>query len=74
MRLRSKGPPVQGHLPVGGRHEPADNVEQRRLAGPVRPDDADNPPRFDPQRDVVECKKPAEADSQVVEGKPLIRC
>src|SRR5215210_8415409 len=58
------------------RVEPADDVEERRLAGAVRADDAERLALTDAERDAVECGQPAEAlrdrpDGQLVlAGRP----
>src|SRR4029434_1697114 len=41
--------PIQRDAPVVGMIEPADHVEQRRLAGPVGPDHRDQIPPIDVQ-------------------------
>ncbi len=48
---------------VGGRHEAG------ALAGPVRPDDAEDPPGGDGPRHVFEGLEAAEADRQVPDGQ-----
>ena len=49
--------------------EPADDVEQRRLARAVRADHPDHLARHDRHRDVVEREDPAEADGDAVHGQ-----
>ncbi len=43
------------------------DVEQRRLAGPVRPDEADDLPVLQVEADVVHRQEPAEADADVTQ-------
>ena len=64
-------PPVQRQRTGLRRDKAADHVEERGLAGPVGPDDADNPPRRNPQRDIVKSSQAAEADSQMMQSEPV---
>src|SRR5262249_55969318 len=56
-----------------GSDEPADRVEQHRLARPVRADHSQDLPGCDIERDVVECDDATEADGQLADGKPGLR-
>jgi hypothetical protein len=51
-----------------------DHVEQRGLAGAVRPDDRDDSPGFTREADIVDGLQAAEADAQAFDGQQgLIR-
>src|SRR5207253_4051139 len=51
------------------RVEPAQAVEERRLAGAVRPDEADDLPLAHVERDAVERDDATEADGEVANGE-----
>jgi len=67
-------PPLEEH-PAGIRAQPAaDQVEERRLAGAVGPDDGVETPTLDPQRDVVDRDHAAEAAGQRVGFQHVSDC
>jgi len=72
MRPRTKRPAVQRDRPRLRRHKPADHIEERRLARPVRPDDPNNPPRRNTKRNIVERKQPTKPNRDVLKKKPLV--
>jgi hypothetical protein len=60
----------RGENAPGGRTvEARQAIEQGRLAGSVRPDQADDLTRLDIERDVVEGDDPAEANSDIPDAE-----
>ena len=70
-RTRAQRAPAPRDVAVVGAHEAADDVEERRLAGAVGPDDADDLAGRDRQRDLLEGRQPAEADRDRVDAQPI---
>ena len=70
VRTRRASAPATRSCPTCGSHEPADDVEQRRLARAVGADHAEHLARLDVQRDAVERGDPAEAHRQLPRREP----
>src|SRR5438067_225037 len=68
-RRAQQAAPVEDDLAVVRPVEPRDQVEDRRLAGAVRPDQPDDLALTDVERDVVDGNDPAEAPRQLLDRK-----
>src|SRR5690606_3828506 len=60
-------PPVEADTTAIGTQRAGDHAEERRLAGPVRPDDAKDLARFDGERNVRHGPEAAEALGEAVD-------
>src|SRR5438067_5097022 len=68
-RRAQQAAPVEDDLAVVRPVEPRDQVEDRRLAGAVRPDQPDDLALTDVERDAVDGNDPAEAPRQLLDRK-----
>ena len=60
---------VEAHAAFGGLHDAGDHVEERRLAGAVRPDHAQHLAGCDLELDIVEDARAADPEADVLEGE-----
>ena len=66
-RAAADRPAVDGDPALDARHDPDDRPQQRRLAGPRRPDDPDERPARDRQVDVAQDRRSVVAARDVLE-------
>src|SRR5215208_2267749 len=59
--------PAPASSPAVRAHKAADDIEECRLAGPVRADHADDPPGRNVEADVVECAEALEMDADTLD-------
>ena len=66
-RARQDALALEAYVALGGVVEPRDQVEDRRLAGPVRPDQREDLALLDGERNLVDRHDAAEAQGDVVD-------
>src|SRR4029079_17828658 len=71
VRTRTQRSAVEGERAGVRSDEPADDVEERRLAGAVGPDDAHHGAGRNVERDALERDQSAEADSYIAQCQAI---